>query len=354
MAPVIHALRATSWARVRVIALAQHRDLLDGALRFFGIEADVDLDVMRPGQTLTDLTGRMTLAVGQVLARERPDLVLAQGDTNSVLVTALCCHYLDVLFGHVEAGLRTGDRRHPFPEEMNRRLVTRLAELHFAPTDGARRNLLAEGVADSSIVLTGNTVVDALLWTAARVDPTAFAPPPGQRLVLATAHRRESFGEPLQQICAALRRIADRGDVRVLFPVHPNENVRAVTERLLRSHPAIDLVPPLDYPRFVAAMQAAHVIVTDSGGVQEEAPSLGKPVLVLRERTERMEGIEAGTARLVGVRADGIVAAVTQLLDDDRVYRQMTTGKNPYGDGHASRRVVDAIRALVHGADPRV
>jgi UDP-N-acetylglucosamine 2-epimerase (non-hydrolysing) len=279
-----------------------------------------------------------------VLADERPDLVLAQGDTTTVMVTALGCFYRGIPFGHVEAGLRTGDMRNPFPEELNRVLVGRMAALHFAPTEGARQNLMREGVPAGSVEVTGNTVIDALLWAADRVDTAPFAPPPGKRLVLVTAHRRENFGAPFESVCRALRDVADRGDVQLLYPVHPNPNVRDVARRVLGGHPAIRLVDPLDYPAMVAAMRACTLILTDSGGVQEEAPSLGKPVLVLRTTTERPEGIAAGAAKLVGTDRARIVAEANRLLDDPAAHAAMARVSNPYGDGRAAQRLVDRVR----------
>jgi UDP-N-acetylglucosamine 2-epimerase (non-hydrolysing) len=345
MAPVIHALRARPWAEVRVLATAQHRQMLDQIHAFFGIAPDLDLDLMRPDQTLADLTSRMVAALDPVIAAQKPDLVMAQGDTTTVMVAALCCFYRHVPFGHVEAGLRTGDLRHPFPEEMNRLLVTRLASLHFAPTARARHNLLREGVPEAAVHVTGNTVIDALLWTADRVDPAPFRPAAGKRLILVTAHRRENFGEPFAAVCGALRELADRSDVEILYPVHPNPNVRDVAQRLLGSLPNVRLVAPLDYPDMVAAMRACDLILTDSGGVQEEAPSLGKPVLVLRRTTERPEGVEAGAAQLVGTDHGRIVAVASRLLDDADAYAAMASVQNPYGDGRAAERIADLVGA---------
>lgn len=344
LAPVVHALRGVEWAETRVLATAQHRQMLDQIHEFFGIRPERDLDLMRPNQSLADLTSRMIAAMDPVLADERPHLVLAQGDTTTVMVTALCCFYRRVPFAHVEAGLRTGDMQNPFPEELNRVLVGRMAALHFAPTEVSRQNLLREGIAPDAVHVTGNTVIDALLWAADRVDSGPFMPPAGKRLVLVTAHRRENFGAPFERVCAALRRLADRGDLMILYPVHPNPNVRDVACRILGDHPAIRLVDPLDYPAMVAAMRASALVLTDSGGVQEEAPTLGKPVLVLRATTERPEGVLAGSARLVGTDPDVIVQAACELLDDERAYAAMATVQNPYGDGQASQRIVASCR----------
>lgn len=344
MAPVVHALRGEAWATTRVLATAQHRQLLDQIHAFFGIEPDRDLDLMRPDQSLADLTARMLTALDPVLGEERPDVVLAQGDTTTVMVAALACFYRRIAFAHVEAGLRTFDKWQPFPEETNRTIVGRLADLHFAPTDRSRQNLLREGVDDDSIHVVGNTVIDALLWTADRVDATRFQPAAGRRLVLVTAHRRENFGAPFESACQGMRRLADRGDVELLYPVHPNPNVREVVQRVLAGHPRVRLCDPLDYPDMVAAMKASTLILTDSGGVQEEAPSLGKPVLVLRNTTERPEGVAAGAAKLVGPDAERIVAEATRLLDDESEYRRMATVQNPYGDGTSSTRIAHALR----------
>jgi len=346
MAPVVHALRGEPWAECRVLATAQHRHLLDQILGFFGVAPDLDLDLMRPDQSLADLTSRMIAALDPVLASEHPDLVLAQGDTTTVMVAALCSFYRRIRFGHVEAGLRTGDKWQPFPEEVNRAVVGRLADLHFAPTERAAANLRAERVPAAAVHVVGNTVIDALLWTASRVDPAKFRPAPGRRLVLVTAHRRENFGAPFEQVCRGLRRVADRPDVELLYPVHPNPNVRSVVERLLTGHPRVRLCEPLDYPDMVAAMRACTLILTDSGGVQEEAPSLGVPVLVLRNETERPEGVAAGAARLVGPHEDRIVAEATRLLDDPAAHRAMASVQNPYGDGTSARAIAAILRDL--------
>lgn len=344
LAPVVLALRSAGWADCRVLAVAQHRELLDRALAFFGVVPDRDLDLMRPGQGLADLTARALVALEPVFVDEAPDLVLGQGDTTSVLATALAAYYARVPFAHVEAGLRTGDLGQPFPEEGNRLLVARLARMHFAPTPAARANLLAEGVDPQRVHVVGNTAIDALLWAAQRVDPGAYAPTPPRRLLLVTAHRRESLGEPLAELCAAVAALARRPDVEVLFPVHPNPRVRATVERLLSAQARLSLCDPLDYPEMVAAMQASTLILTDSGGVQEEAPSLGRPVLVLRNKTERPEGVAAGAARLVGLERDAIVREASRLLDDAEAYRAMAAVRNPYGDGTSARAIVEILQ----------
>lgn len=347
MAPIVHALRSQSWAEVRVLATAQHRAMLDQILAFFGIRPDRDLDLMRPGQSLADLTARLVSALDGVLADERPDCVLAQGDTTTVLASALCAFYRRTPFGHVEAGLRTGDKWQPFPEEINRSLAARVADIHFAPTERARDNLLRESVPAAAIHVVGNTAIDALLWTASRVPPSPFVPEAGVRLVLVTAHRREHFGAEFESVCRAVRALAERRDVAVVYPVHPNPNIRDTAHRLLGGQPRIRLTEPLDYPDMVAAMQACHLILTDSGGVQEEAPSLGKPVLVLRHATERPEGVEAGAAQLVGTDAEQILRAAARLLDDDEAYRGMARVRSPYGNGSSAAAIAAALATFL-------
>jgi UDP-N-acetylglucosamine 2-epimerase (non-hydrolysing) len=344
MAPVILALQAQPWARTRVLATAQHRQMLDQVLEAFAIRADIDLDLMQPNQDLGELTARMLTAMSTVLKAEKPFAVLAQGDTTTVMVTALACFYQGIPFGHVEAGLRTGDLQRPFPEEMNRVFAGRLARWHFAPTTGARDNLVREGTPAQDVYVTGNTVIDALHTVIARA-PEVAAQPGDRRLILVTAHRRESFGQPLVDICNAIRAIVERNaDVDVLYPVHPNPNVRRTVDELLGNHPRIRLVEPLDYLPFVAAMRSAYLILTDSGGVQEEAPAIGKPVLVLREETERPEAVAAGVVKLVGSDTRRIVESVQQLLDDESTYRAMAKGVSPYGDGKAAARIVNVLQ----------
>lgn len=345
MAPVIRELTERAWAQVRVLVTAQHRDMLDPVLDFFGVEADADLDLMREGQSLAGLTGRMIPAVDGVLEREGPDLVLVQGDTTTAMATALACHYRDIPVGHVEAGLRTGDRTRPFPEEMNRRLIGQLAALHFAPTERAAGNLRAEGIGEKNIHVTGNPVVDALLSVRGKIEERASGSREKKRVILVTAHRRENFGEPLEQLCRALLTLAEREDVCVLVPVHANPAVRETIRSRLGQHPDIRLVEPMGYLDFLTAMQRASLILTDSGGVQEEAPSLGRPVLVLREETERPEAIEAGAALLVGMSADRIVEQATRLLEDESAWKSMVGVPNPFGDGRAAERICDILES---------
>jgi len=344
MAPVILRLRRARLDLVRVLATGQHRSLLDQALADFGLTADDDLDLMRPDQTLADLTARAVTALSRAFEDQKPDLVLAQGDTTTVFCAALACYYHRIPFGHVEAGLRTGRRYYPFPEEKNRELAGHLAEIHFAPTAGARRNLVREGIDPSSIHVTGNTVIDALLMTAGRQVALPVVPRTS-RYLLVTAHRRENFGVPLQQICLALLDVVKRySDLSVVYPVHPNPHVRRVVDEWLVNHDRIHLIEPTGYPEFVALMKNAYALVTDSGGVQEEGPSLGKPVLVLRDETERPEAVLAGTVQLVGWHREAIVKAVSDLCDRPEVYARFARALNPYGDGRAADRIASVLR----------
>lgn len=348
LAPVIQQLERHPGVLSRVCVTAQHREMLDPFLKLFGIVPDYDLDIMQPGQTLFDVTTRVLAGVKGVLEAEGPDFVLVQGDTTTAFAAALAAFYLKTAVGHVEAGLRTEDKYNPFPEEMNRRLVTHLADLHFAPTERAKANLLAEAIRDEAIFVTGNTVVDALLMILERTkdqDHLRGLPiDPSRKLILVTAHRRESFGVGLANICQALVRIARHApDVEIVYPVHLNPNVRSTVMRELRGVERVHLIEPLDYVAFVHLMNRAYLILTDSGGIQEEAPSLGKPVLVMRDTTERPEAIEAGTARLVGTEPDAIVHETLRLLRDEDGYARMANVLNPFGDGHAAGRIVDAL-----------
>jgi UDP-N-acetylglucosamine 2-epimerase (non-hydrolysing) len=345
MAPVILALKASDRFDCRVLATAQHRQMLDQVHAFFGIAADIDLDIMRPNQALSVLTARLLTQLDEVLEREAPDAVLAQGDTTTVMATALACFYRRIPFGHVEAGLRTGDIQNPFPEEANRVIAGRLTRWHFAPTRSSRENLLREGVNEADILVTGNTVIDALLMTAGRTDVDfGVKLPADQRMVLVTAHRRENFGPPFKEVCRALRHLAEANPaVRFVYPVHPNPNVKGVAYPALSTVPNFTLIEPLDYAPFVAAMKRAHLIISDSGGVQEEAPALAKPVLVLRDETERPEAVDEGVVKLVGPHFDAIVQNAQRLLDDPRAYAEMARGVSPYGDGKAAGRIVQRL-----------
>ena len=348
LAPVVASLKARpDGLRVRVLFTGQHRDLLDQMAAFFGIQCDVDLQVMRPGQQLPELTARMVTGLDEVLAAETPDAVLAQGDTTSVLCAALACFYRRIPFGHVEAGLRTDTLFSPFPEEGNRRLVGRLATWHFAPTATARGRLLAEGIPDAAVFAVGNTIVDAIQSVAARDLPLPFPVPDGP-LALVTLHRRESFGAPVRRVFGALRTLlAEHPDLTLVYPVHPNPNVRGPAHAALGDLPNARLVEPLGYGDFVALMKRATLLLSDSGGVQEEAPSLGVPLLVLRESTERPEGIEAGVALLVGTDPDVILREARRLLSDPDARAAMRSASNPYGDGHAADRIAAVVAAAM-------
>ncbi|MCD6291621.1 MAG: UDP-N-acetylglucosamine 2-epimerase (non-hydrolyzing) [Anaerolineae bacterium] len=348
VAPIALRLRESTDFDPILIATAQHRELMDQVLGVFGLEPDYDLDIMRPAQNPFDVTERVLARLRPVLERERPDWVVVQGDTTTAFASALVAFYLKLPVAHVEAGLRTDDKYHPFPEEINRRLISALADLHFAPTQRAARNLLREGVRPDAVRVTGNTVIDALLTIAGKPAPPL---PPfveglgGRRLMLATAHRRENWGDPMRRICRALRFLVKRhSDVVVAFSVHPNPQVRSVVEEVLGDVPRVHLLDPLDYVAFVHLMERSYLILTDSGGIQEEAPSLGKPVLVLREVTERPEGVEAGVLKVVGTDEGAIITEASLLLEDDAAYRAMAQRRNPYGDGRASERIVEALR----------
>ena len=333
----------------KVCVTAQHRGMLDQVLAAFAVTPDYDLNVMTPGQTLFQSTARMIQALELPFSESKPDLAVVQGDTTTTLCGALAAFYSGVPVAHVEAGLRTGDLRQPFPEELNRVLTARMTALHFAATSAAADNLRREGISEN-VWVTGNTGIDAVLAIRDRLERGQLAAPdagydrPGKRLILVTAHRRESFGEGFERICQALTKIAGRNDVHVIYPVHPNPNVQTIVNGRLRGQPNITLTEPMDYVPFVDLMRQAYLILTDSGGIQEEGPSLGKPVLVLREKTERPEAVEAGTVKLVGTDMDRIVRETTTLLDCPAEYARMSRIHNPYGDGHASERIEAAIR----------
>lgn len=330
----------------------QHRDMVAPLIELFGIRADYQLDLMRENQTLEHITTTVLAEVGRILRMEKFDLLLVQGDTSTSMAAALAAFYAGVKVGHVEAGLRTFDKYHPYPEEANRKIIDAVADLFFAHSDKARQHLLNEGIPDSAIAVTGNTVIDALLDIAARPFELAGSPLEGipfdsRRVILVTAHRRESFGGPFESICMGLAELARKyaDDIELVYPVHRNPNVRAVVEKHLSNLPNVRLLDPMDYQPLVQLMKRAYLVLTDSGGLQEEAPSLGKPVLVLRKVTERQEGVEAGTLKLVGMNAADIVREASLLLDDRRAYDAMATRANPYGDGTASRKIVARILA---------
>jgi len=362
MAPVWKELRRRPETfDCKVCVTAQHRRLLDSVLDLFEIRPDYDLDVMVPEQTLERLTAEIFRRLPPVLEAARPDIVLVQGDTTSALAASICAFYARIPIGHIEAGLRTGDRFAPFPEEINRRLISHTADYHFAPTERAKNNLLREGIAENAVAVTGNTVVDALLDVAEKARRITAPPSPvagvrwaGNRVVLVTGHRRESFGEPLRRIFLALRALAQRNpDVEFLFPVHLNPSVRRPVAEILENLPNFHLVEPLDYLGFVWCMMRSRLIITDSGGIQEEAPSLGVPVLVTREVTERPEAIEAGTAKLVGADTERIVAEAEKLLKD-RTSGSVPAGTaNPYGDGRAAERIADFLASRAEAITTR-
>ncbi len=349
---VLYLRRFKDQFTVRVCVTAQHRALLDQVLEAFGVKPDYDLDCMLPGQTLTQSTSRILNGLEGVLSGERPDMVLVQGDTTTTLCGALAAFYQRIAVGHVEAGLRTGDMAQPFPEEMNRVLTSRLAEIHFSPTEMAAANLRREGVPPSQITVTGNTGVDALLDMSERLAKGRLEAPSwpwrdaSKKLILVTGHRRESFGEGFERICEALATLARRSDVQLVYPVHPNPNVLGPVNRLLSNLASVHLIEPQEYVPFVDLMRQSYLILTDSGGVQEEAPSLGKPVLVMREKTERPEAVMAGTSRLVGTGTERIIEEAGILLDDPQEYERRSHIHNPYGDGQASRRIHEALSVL--------
>jgi UDP-N-acetylglucosamine 2-epimerase (non-hydrolysing) len=352
MAPVVKALAACPDIDARVAVTAQHREMLDQVLHLFDITPDYDLDLMKPGQGLTEITTGVLAGLKPVFEDFKPDLVLVHGDTTTTLATSLAAYYQRIPVGHVEAGLRTGNIYSPWPEEINRKVTGAITRLHFAPTERSRANLRAENVDDAQIHVTGNTVIDALLDVVGKLDrdtaqsaafDAEFGIDPGKRLILVTGHRRESFGDGFQRICDALAGIAAREDVQIIYPVHLNPNVKGPVEDRLGALGRVRLIAPQDYLPFVHLMRRADIILTDSGGVQEEAPSLGKPVLVMRDTTERPEAVDAGTVRLVGTDTDLILSEVTTLLDDSAAYDRMARAHNPYGDGQAAPRIRDAI-----------
>ena len=349
LCPVLLHLRARPEFEVRVCVTAQHRSMLDQVMAAFQVTPDHDLDLMQPGQTLSQSAARILAALEGVIAAEKPAMVLVQGDTTTTLAGALAAFYQHTAVGHVEAGLRTYDMQQPFPEEMNRVVTTRLAALHFAPTESAAGNLRREGVAAQDIAVTGNSGIDAVLYVRDALAAGRLAPhqwpflDASRKLIVVTAHRRESFGEGIQGICRALVRLAREHAVQIVYPVHRNPNVLGPVHRMLGEEPNIFLIEPLEYVAFVDLMQRAYILITDSGGVQEEGPSLGKPILVMRDKTERPEAVEAGTVKLVGADERRIFTEASRLLADRGEYERMSRIHNPYGDGHASQRIGDAI-----------
>ncbi|MDX9871695.1 MAG: UDP-N-acetylglucosamine 2-epimerase (non-hydrolyzing) [Clostridia bacterium] len=349
MAPLILALQQDPFIDCRVAVTAQHREMLDQVLQLFKIAVHYDLNIMQTGQTLYDISARALLGLRDVLEQEKPDLALVHGDTSTTFIASLAAYYQQIPVGHVEAGLRSGDKYSPFPEEMNRRLTASLSDLHFAPTGTARANLLREGLPDEKIFVTGNTVIDALLamvkndyvFTEPRLKALDFV---AQRVIVVTTHRRENLGEPMRRMYQAMREIIDEfPDVTIVFPVHKNPAVRSVVQEVLGDSPRVLLIEPLEYEPFANLLNQSYLVLTDSGGLQEEAPALGIPVLVLRENTERPEAVEAGTVELVGVEQDKIYSVTKKLLTDPGAYRKMAQAVNPYGDGRASARIAAAL-----------
>ena len=359
MAPVVRQLVTAAGIESRVCVTAQHRQMLDQVLDLFNIQPDYDLDLMRDDQSLAEMSAAIFTHLDPVLTDFKPDWVLVQGDTTTVAITSLLAYYRRIRVGHVEAGLRTHDKWQPFPEEINRRVAGVVADLHFAPTQQSRQNLLREGIPDQAIAVTGNPVIDALQFVAGQPEPVeierllknlefATLPPVARNdieksLVLVTAHRRENFGQPLENICLALKALAGRGDVEIVYPVHLNPNVQEPVHRILGNVPHVSLLPPLDYLPLVHLQKRSRIILTDSGGIQEEAPAFGVPVLVLREVTERPEGVAAGTLKLVGTETGNIVREATRLLDNPSAHAEMAKAVNPFGDGHAAERIIQAI-----------
>lgn len=356
MAPLVTHMARQQGIRSLVCVTGQQREMLDQVLDCFDIRPDFDLKIMRPGQTLVDITTQVLRELDVLLENLRPDWLLVHGDTSTTFAASLAAYYRKVAVGHVEAGLRTGNMYSPWPEEMNRRLTGAIATLHFAPTDAAARNLIAENVPASRIDVTGNTVIDALLSVIARIEASSSLRhqlearfdyiDPSRQLLLVTGHRRENFGAGFEQICHALRDLSERSDVQIVYPVHLNPNVREPVIRLLDGLERVHLIEPLEYVPFVYLMSRAHIILTDSGGIQEEAPSLGKPVLVLRDTTERPEAVAAGTVALVGTDRQRIVKETHRLLDQPHAYQIMSRAHNPYGDGLAAKRIVEKLNSV--------
>ncbi|MEE9351332.1 MAG: UDP-N-acetylglucosamine 2-epimerase (non-hydrolyzing) [Thiotrichaceae bacterium] len=358
MAPVIRAFEADEDFVTGVCVTAQHREMLDQVLKLFSIHPDYDLDIMKPGQDLTDITSDVILGLRKVLADFKPHHVMVHGDTTTTLAASLASYYAQIPVCHVEAGLRTGNIYSPWPEEMNRKLTSSVTDIHFAPTQWAKNNLLNEGIHADKISVTGNTVIDALLWVSEKIEHNdalsstlekqfpyvVQAKNSNEKIILITGHRRENFGESFEDICHAILAIADEGDIQIIYPVHLNPNVQKPVYKILGDHPRIHLIDPLGYLPFVYLMNQAHIIITDSGGIQEEAPSLGKPVLVMRDTTERPEAIEAKTVKLVGTDPYNIISETKRLLYDPGYYLKISFAHNPYGDGDASQRIMERLR----------
>ena len=359
LAPIIRIMKTTPNIQIFTCITAQHREMLDQVLDVFDIKPDIDLDLMQQNQSLTELTVNLFTHLESVITKTQPDWIIVQGDTTTVMVTCILAYYHHIKVGHVEAGLRTHDKWQPFPEEINRKIAGAIADLHFAPTEYARQNLLNEGIEDDAILVTGNPVIDAL-HSILHVPPPDhiqtilddLLSPSGEkkRLVLVTAHRRENFGDPIESICRAIIRISEKyqSQIQIIYPVHLNPNIHEPVYRILDHHPNITLLQPLDYLPLISIMKHAHLVLTDSGGIQEEATALGIPTLVMRRVTERPEGIEAGVLKLVGTDEEQIYHETINLLEDDAAYKKMAVAKNPYGDGKAAQRIVDALLSYPH------
>lgn len=344
MVPIIKALRATSWAKSIVIHTGQHQALTDPMYALFNIKPDINLNVLKADQTLAELTANLLLRLNEVFLSQKFDMVISQGDTSSTFTAALISYYYQIPFAHVEAGLRTYRPYHPFPEEANRILVARLASLHFAPTEYAKKHLIKEKISKTSIYVTGNTIVDSLLNLNGKEDNLPCNLKSGQQLILVTSHRRENLGEPLHNICKAIMQLVQQNsNIRVIFPVHANLRVKEIVNCCLGHHSQITVCPALAYPQFIATLKACHLVLTDSGGIQEEASVLGKPILILREVTERQEIVMAGLARIVGTQTEKIVEETQKILNDPALYTRMAQGCSLYGDGNASKKIVDII-----------
>lgn len=352
LAPVVRELKKEKKIKSYVCVTGQHRHMLDQVLKIFGIKPHFDLNIMKPRQTLEEIAGGVVVKIGKVLDAVKPDIVLVQGDTTTAFSVALAAFYKKIRVGHVEAGLRSYNKFKPYPEEINRRLISHVADLHFAPTESAARNLLKENIDKNKVFVTGNTVIDALLEIANRKDERSNIKNKGlegvdfgKKIILVTAHRRESFGPDMEAMFRAITKIAvQRQEVEIVYPVHLNPNVKRAVNKTLKGITRVHLLPPMDYEPFICLMKRAHIILTDSGGIQEEAPALDKPVLVMRNVTERPEGVKAGCARIVGTKERGIVQSIMGLLDDKALYAKMARARNPYGDGKSAERIVDVLK----------
>lgn len=350
IAPIINSFKNENWTSISILLTAQHRSLLDQIVSYFKIQPDIDLNIMQKNQSLASLSSKLFSKIDLVLKKESPDLVIAQGDTTTVMIVAMCCFYNQIKFAHVEAGLRTGNLKNPFPEEFNRIVASKIASLHFAPTETSKHNLLKEGVNPKSIFVTGNTVIDALfIKPSKKINLISYKLDSKKRLILVTCHRRENFDKSFKDVCKALIKLAKTNqNIQIIFPVHPNPNIKKPAYKLLSKIQGITLCDPLDYPVFIELMKRSYLIITDSGGVQEEAPALGKPVLVIRDETERPEAVLMGVVKIIGTEYKNIVKETQLLLDDQKIYKKMARGASPYGDGKASQRIVKITKKFLN------